>query len=107
MRWRRRSRFASARKRPERKNGGLRPPGDRRPDQDRRSGRLGDAIEECWEIAPPGAVVFVEGVLDPPSVRAKIALKSIRLASAGEYKHDELAEAPPSQPRASGGPAAN
>ena len=55
-----------------------------------------DGVEDCWEIAPPGAVVFVEGRFSiHPRYGAKINLNSIRLASGDEYEHDELAEGPP------------
>jgi len=54
-----------------------------------------DGVDECWELAPPGAVVFVEGRFSVhPQYGAKISLKSIRRAGEDEYEHDELAEGP-------------
>jgi 3'-5' exoribonuclease len=55
-----------------------------------------EGIEECWECAPPGAVVFVEGRFSiHQQYGAKITVRSIRPAGEGEYEQDELAEGPP------------
>jgi 3'-5' exoribonuclease len=55
-----------------------------------------DGVEECWQIAPPGAVVFVEGRFSVhPQYGAKVTLKSIRGAAEDEYQHEELAEGAP------------
>jgi 3'-5' exoribonuclease len=55
-----------------------------------------DDVDECWESAAPGAVVFVEGRFTVhPQYGAKVTLKSIRPAGEDEYEHEELAEGPP------------
>ena len=55
-----------------------------------------DGVEEIWERAAPGSVVFVEGRFSVhPQYGARIKLRSIRPAVEREYRHDELAEGPP------------
>jgi 3'-5' exoribonuclease len=55
-----------------------------------------DQVDECWDTAAPGSVVFIEGRFSVhPQYGAKIKLRSIRPAAEGEYRHDELAEGPP------------
>jgi len=55
-----------------------------------------DGVDECWQAAPPGAVVYVEGRFSVhPQYGAKITIKSIRPARDDEYAHEELAEGPP------------
>jgi 3'-5' exoribonuclease len=55
-----------------------------------------EGIEDCWDCAAPGAIVFIEGRFSVhPQYGAKITLKSIRRAVDGEYEPDELAEGPP------------
>jgi 3'-5' exoribonuclease len=54
-----------------------------------------EAVEECWALAPPGAVVFVEGKFSVhPQFGPKITLRSIRRAGEQEYAHEDLAEGP-------------
>ena len=55
-----------------------------------------EGIEECWDCAAPGTIVFIEGRFSVhPQYGAKITLKAIRRATDGEYEPDELAEGPP------------
>jgi len=55
-----------------------------------------DGVEECWQVAAPGAVVFVEGRFSVhPQYGAKITIKEIRPAREDEFEHAELAEGPP------------
>jgi 3'-5' exoribonuclease len=55
-----------------------------------------EAIEDCWDCAAPGTVVFIEGRFSVhPQFGAKITIKAIRPAADGEYSHDDLAEGPP------------
>jgi 3'-5' exoribonuclease len=54
-----------------------------------------DAVEDCFEIAAPGAVVWIEGRFSVhPQYGAKITIRSIRAAAEGEFDHSELAEGP-------------
>jgi 3'-5' exoribonuclease len=54
-----------------------------------------DAVEDCFEIAAPGAVVWIEGRFSVhPQYGAKITIRSIREAAEGEFDHSELAEGP-------------
>ena len=55
-----------------------------------------DGVEECFERAAPGSVVFIEGRFSVHErFGAKITVKSIREARPDEYSSDELAEGPP------------
>jgi 3'-5' exoribonuclease len=55
-----------------------------------------EGIDDCFECAAPGAVVFIEGRFSiHPQYGAKITVRRIRAAADGEYSHDELAEGPP------------
>jgi 3'-5' exoribonuclease len=55
-----------------------------------------EGVDECWDCAAPGAVVFIEGRFSVhPQYGGRITVKSIRSAADGEYEHDELAEGPP------------
>jgi 3'-5' exoribonuclease len=54
-----------------------------------------EGIEDCFEIASPGAVVWIEGRFSVhPQYGAKITIRSIRAAAEGEFDHSELAEGP-------------
>ena len=54
-----------------------------------------DGVEDCFEIAEPGAVVWIEGRFSVhPQYGAKITIRSIRAAAEGEFDHSELAEGP-------------
>jgi len=55
-----------------------------------------EEVDECFECAAPGAVVFIDGRFEVhPRYGAKITIRSIRAAVKDEYDHDELAEGPP------------
>ena len=55
-----------------------------------------DDVEECFDGAAPGSVVFVEGRFSVhPQYGAKVTVRSLRAASEDEYEHDDLAEGPP------------
>ncbi|MFL5869802.1 MAG: 3'-5' exoribonuclease YhaM family protein [Solirubrobacterales bacterium] len=54
-----------------------------------------DGVDDCFDCSAPGSVVFVEGRFAVhPQYGAKITMKSIRVAGADEYDHDDLAEGP-------------
>jgi 3'-5' exoribonuclease len=54
-----------------------------------------EGVEECFEAATPGAVVWIEGRFSVhPQYGAKITIRSIRAAVDGEFDHAELAEGP-------------
>jgi 3'-5' exoribonuclease len=54
-----------------------------------------EGVEDCFEIAAPGAVVWIEGRFSVhPQYGAKITIRSIRAAVEGEFDHSELAEGP-------------
>jgi 3'-5' exoribonuclease len=54
-----------------------------------------EGVEECFEIATPGGVVWIEGRFSVhPQYGAKITIRSIRAAVEGEFDHSELAEGP-------------
>jgi 3'-5' exoribonuclease len=54
-----------------------------------------EGVEDCFEIAAPGAVVWIEGRFSVhPQYGAKITIRSIRAAAEGEFDHSELAEGP-------------
>lgn len=55
-----------------------------------------DDVDELFECAAPGAVVFVDGKFSIHSQYGpKITLRSVRIASEEEYSHEDLAEGPP------------
>jgi 3'-5' exoribonuclease len=55
-----------------------------------------EGVEECWDCAAPGTVVFIEGRFAiHPQYGAKITVKTIRAAIEDEYEHEDLAEGPP------------
>jgi 3'-5' exoribonuclease len=54
-----------------------------------------EGVEDCFELATPGAVVWIEGRFSVhPQYGAKITIRSIRAAVEGEFDHSELAEGP-------------
>jgi 3'-5' exoribonuclease len=54
-----------------------------------------EGVDDCFEIAVPGAVVWIEGRFSVhPQYGAKITIRSIRVAAEGEFDHSELAEGP-------------
>jgi 3'-5' exoribonuclease len=65
--------------------------------------RTGSVEAVCWEdvdglfeLTAPGAIVFVEGQFSiHPRYGGKITVRTARVATDGEYEHDELAEGPP------------
>ena len=55
-----------------------------------------EGVDECFACSAPGDVVFIEGRFSVhPQYGAKITVRTIRAAVAGEYGDDELAEGPP------------
>ncbi len=55
-----------------------------------------EEVEECFECAPPGAVVFIDGKFSVhPQYGAKITIRTIRTAREDEFEHEDLAEGPP------------
>ncbi len=55
-----------------------------------------DDVDDLFDCCPPGAVVYIEGKFSVhPQYGSKITIRSIRVADAGEYQHDDLAEGPP------------
>jgi 3'-5' exoribonuclease len=58
-----------------------------------------EGVEDCFEIATPGAVVWIEGRFSVhPQYGAKITIRSIRAAAEGEFDHSDLAEGPEQPP---------
>jgi 3'-5' exoribonuclease len=54
-----------------------------------------DGVEDCFGIAAPGTVVWLEGRFSShPQYGAKITVRAIRAAVDGEFDRDELAEGP-------------
>jgi 3'-5' exoribonuclease len=54
-----------------------------------------DGVEECFGIAAPGSVVWIEGRFSiHPQYGAKITIRTIRTAIDAEFDPDELAEGP-------------
>jgi 3'-5' exoribonuclease len=54
-----------------------------------------DGVEDCFGIAAPGTVVWLEGRFSiHPQYGAKITVRAIRAAVDGEFDRDELAEGP-------------
>jgi 3'-5' exoribonuclease len=54
-----------------------------------------EGVEDCFELAVPGAVVWIEGRFSVhPQYGAKITIRSIRAAADDEFDHSELAEGP-------------
>jgi 3'-5' exoribonuclease len=54
-----------------------------------------DGVAECFGIATPGTVVWIEGRFSiHPQYGAKITIRTIRTAAEGEFEPDELAEGP-------------
>jgi 3'-5' exoribonuclease len=52
-----------------------------------------DGVEECFDVAAPGSVVWIEGRFSiHAQYGAKITVRSIRLAIDGEFDHGDLAE---------------
>ena len=55
-----------------------------------------DEVDECFDCASPGSVVFIEGRFSiHPQYGSKITIRAIRGAEADEYDPAELAEGPP------------
>jgi 3'-5' exoribonuclease len=58
-----------------------------------------EEVEDCFEVATPGAVVWIEGRFSVhPQYGAKITIRSIRAAAEGEFDHSDLAEGPEQPP---------
>jgi 3'-5' exoribonuclease len=54
-----------------------------------------EGVEDCFEVAAPGAVVWIEGRFSVhPQYGAKITIRSIRAAADGEFDQADLAEGP-------------
>jgi 3'-5' exoribonuclease len=54
-----------------------------------------DEVESCFDVATPGAVVWIEGRFSVHTqYGAKITIRSIRAAVDGEFDHGDLAEGP-------------
>ena len=55
-----------------------------------------DEVDDCFELAAPGAVVFVEGPFSVhPQYGSKVTIKAIRLAEESEYEDADLVEGSP------------
>lgn len=55
-----------------------------------------EAVDECFECAAPGAIVFVEGPFSVhPQYGSKVTIKAIRPAEPGEYEETDLVEGSP------------